>query len=412
MWKVAWRNIWRNRTRTVISITAIALSYATLLVSLGFAEAVYGQMEESAVVVAGGNILIHGTGYWASQSGEFLIADPDQVIETAQQVPGVTHVVPRVIALGLASSPTGSTAIRLSGIDPAAERLLQDLSPYVNQGTFLAGGENDPLVLGRKIAEDLELELGDRVVITATDADGEVTRALFHLTGILHTGLDSLDQVAAYTTLEAGQRALGMGSSVTQLGIMLERDSQRRIVRDQIRERLGERTATLELLTWDEALPDLVGYIEIDRSFGIIYGVVALIIVGFGIANTFLMSVMERIREFGLLGAIGLTPRRATRLVLIEALCLGLASLAIGLVIGGAIHTYFHTVGLDLAALADFDWEVSGVALADTVIYSRLNPVSWLVSSLTVLLLILATALYPAWRAGRLEPARAMRTFQ
>ncbi|MBN1945771.1 MAG: ABC transporter permease [Bradymonadales bacterium] len=414
MWKVAWRNLWRNRTRTALSIAAIGLTHALLLVFMAINEAGYQSAEQSAVKTAGGQLLVHGSGYWQSLSSRHTVDHPTAVISTLEGMVGVEAVIGRVILQGLVSSSHGSSMVRLAGIDRQQEALQIDLGPYVTQGSFLDPADQaaNPLVLGRGIIHDLELELGDRVVLTATDPQGEVTRALFRLTGILETGSDSYDEYAAYTTVEAAQRAFAMGERLTQIGVLLDQNAQPDAIRNRLQRLLGERADTLEVLTWAEAYPDLVGYIETDRGLGLVFAIVAFLVVGFGIANTFLMSVMERIRELGLLGALGLGPGKILKLVICEASCLGLTAVSLGVSLGAAVNYYLCAVGLDLKMFGDIEWDAGGIILSETVIHSSFDAASWIVASLVVLAVVLASSLYPAWRARRLEPAQAMRCFQ
>jgi ABC-type lipoprotein release transport system permease subunit len=411
MLRLAWRNLWRNRTRTAIVLVAISFTYALMLISMGINDATHRRMEEAAVRTAGGNLLVHGEGYWLNQGSDQLIETPEAVLAALAEVAPIQAVVPRVLVMGILSSPRGTAGVRLTGIDPVAEGQLVDLRRYLVAGSFLDGEARHPLLLGSGIVDELALELGDRVVLTATDPAGEVVRALFHLTGVLRTGTEMVDDGMAYTTIAAAREALGMGERLTQIGVLIGDDARRGEVRAAMAARL-EGVDGLEVLTWDEAIPEMVGLIEIDDAFGYIYMIIIFVVVGFGIANTFLMSVLERVRELGLLAAIGLTPGRTVRMVLSEALLLAVLALALGFALGYAGHVYFRDVGLDIAEVYGMEVEMAGVMLDDTVIRSELRPVKWIVGSVSVLLLVLVTSVYPAMRAVRLDPAQAMRTYE
>jgi len=421
MWKLAWRNLWRNRGRTSIMLGAIALSMGLLFVQMGMADDMHAKMEQAAVKTAGGSVLVHGEGYWEAQSSDIVLERPDEVADAARQIQGVETVLERVYITGLLTSPHGSAGARITGIDPDTEAELQDLEPYLVEGTFLdrpseaapSGTiERAPLVLGDELVEELEVELGDRVVVTTTDPEGEVTRALFWLTGILDTGVESLDASSAYTTIGAAQRAVSLGDRLTQIALLIESDEMRYEIKDRLVSALASRGDTIEVLTWDEAIPEMVGFIEVDDAYNYLFGVAVFVIVAFGIANTFLMAVMERVRELGLLGAIGLSPGRIAQLVLAETVLLASVAIALGFALGLAGHTYLDTVGLDLRDLYDADLDVSGVTLTDTTIGSELNVAKWSIAAGLVFMLVVISSLYPAWRASRLDPAEAMRTFE
>jgi ABC-type lipoprotein release transport system permease subunit len=412
MWRLAWRNLWRSRTRTAITGSAIALSLALQLISYGTADAIYEKMMGGAVEAAGGNVLLQGKGFWEAQSLDITVEDPRGVVEAVSRVPGVVAAIPRVTATALVSSARSSVGVQLQGIDPVAEAQLSDLGRFVVRGTYLGPEVADPIVLGAGIALDLHLELGDRVVITATDPEGEMVRALFHLGGILETGSAATDDFLAITRIETAQKALGLGERVTQVGVLVSQDGDRGGVRDALLAALGERARAMEALTWDEAMPALMSFVELDSAMAEVFGWVVFLVVAFGIANTFLMAVLERTRELGLLAAIGLTPGATARLVVAETLLLGAVFIALGLALGLLGHWYLSAVGIDIAQMSGMDIEISGVVLDDMVIHSRVVWSRWLGTSLGVLGLVVLSGLYPAWKTTRLSPTEAMRTYE
>ncbi len=413
MWRLAWRNLLRNRTRTFITVTAIALSYGLFLVSAGINAGMYAKMLRSAARTAGGDVLVHGKGYWETRASDVVLTDPASAVAALEQVEGVTAVIPRVVASGLLSSPRGNAGVQLSGIDVEREAALRDMRRHATRGVFFGVEHDDPIVLGTRLASDLGVDVGDRVVLTGTDPAGEMARQLFYVTDLVETGSAMADGALAYTTLEAAQRALGLGTAVTQIGILTGDGLALEAVRDRAARALGARAEALEIMTWKEAMPEMVGFIEMDKSMNVVFSLVIFLIVAFGIANTFMMAVMERVRELGLLSAIGVGPWRIGGLVLRETVLMCLVALAAGLGVGLAGHGYLATEGLDLAALmGGSELQVSGVVLDDMMIFSQLDPVGWATAGAVVLGLVLLSALYPAVRATRLEPAAAMRTYE
>jgi ABC-type lipoprotein release transport system permease subunit len=300
----------------------------------------------------------------------------------------------------------------LQGIDPAREVAIRDLSDDVTVGTYLDQPDrDDPIILGREIVEKLELELGDRVVLTASRPDGEVTRALFHLTGVFETGFSEIDEIAGFTTLEAAQKAVEAEGALTQIGVLFDPSIPAEAVANNIRASVGTNANSLEVLTWQEAVPEMVGFIQIDDAFGYIYLAVMLGIVAFAIVNTFLMAVMERVREFGLLNALGLRDSGVARLLLTETALMTAIAMTLGFVLGLAGHLAVDHWGISLAVYGFEDMEVSGVDFADMVMYSKITPIKWVAASILVALVTFGSALYPAWRASRLAPSEAMRFF-
>lgn len=408
MLKLAWRNLWRNRTRTLIICSAITFSYALMLVSLGISDDMYSKMLDAAAVGAGGEVLVHGDGWWETQSSDIVIDQPAQVEEALRGVEGVEAVIPRVVINGLLTSSRGNEAARLMGVDLEAEVKLRDVTENLEKGEFFSGEYDKPVVLSEKLVDKLGLELGDKVVLTASQPDGEVTRALFRLDGVVASS--AIGENLAYTTVAAAQKAVRMEGMLTQFGL-LTTDA---VAHEQVDVRAAKALEgrDIEVLTWEEAVPEMVGFIEMDQAFGYLYMIVVFIVVVFAIANTFLMAVMERVREFGLLNAIGMTPARVGRLLLWETGLLAVISIVIGFGIGLGIHFYIAEVGINTAEMYGGDMELSGVSLTDMVMRSEINPVKWIVGTATVFVAVMLSAIYPAWRATKLAPAEAMRFYE
>jgi len=410
--RLAWRNLRRSRTRTAISATAIFLSFFVMLFNLSLKDASYQQMLRAAVKVAGGSVLVHAEGWQESRAANLLVTNPGRVLEAARRIPEVRAVIPRMIIEGLISSARGAEPVRLQGVDRQAQGELSDLARFLAQGTYLEPNEDQPLVVGPKLARKLAVKLGDRVVLTATDRNGEMARSLFHVSGILQprTGLE---EGVAFTSLAAAAAMVGAEAACTEIGLLLADDNRRGEVASALRAALsapGEQR--LEVLTWEQVLPELQGTIRSDKALTYLLVFVIFVVVGFGIANTLLTSVLERVRELGLLSALGLTPVRTAGLVLAESGLLAILSLSLGYALMLALHLAFTGQGIEVAALAGMKVEWGGVILDDVRLRTAINPARWLFGGAGVALIVVASALYPAWKAMRLDPAQAMRTYE
>jgi ABC-type lipoprotein release transport system permease subunit len=388
------------------------MTYGMTLFGMGVGDDSHQRMLREAVLMAGGDVLVHGDGYWATRGSDVVMESGSEVVRAVAGVEGVGRELPRVLINGLLSTSAATRPVFLQGVDPGAEDAWRNLSEDVTAGTFLRDPPRDPLVLGSRLAGRLEVELGGRVVLTASDPAGEVTRALFHVTGILETGNREMDELLAFTTVSGAQRAVAMEGALTQVGVLLTDGNGPEPVADRIRVALGARNGDLEVLTWREAVPEMVGFVELDDAFGYIYIVVIFVVVLFAITNTFLMAVMERVREFGLLAALGLRGDRIGGLILRETLLLTALAMGAGFVIGYSCHLAADHWGINLAMWGLDEVEISGVDVADMVIRSTINPAKWFAASVLVALASLGSALYPAWRAMRLAPAEAMRFFE
>ena len=408
--KIAWRNLWRNRTRTGIVISAIAFSYGLMLFLFGVADYSYQEMGEATVSAVGGHVLIHGEGYWEMPTGGQVVEQPGAVRAELEAMPQVEAVAERVIAFGLLSSPDATEGAQIMGVRPGEEGPFFDLERQVVEGEFLTSGRARPVVIDANQAELLGLSIGDRLVVTATDLEGEVTRGLFFIDGLLRGMPGQAGEGRAFVLLEDFQELLGYGERVTQIGVRLVNDDARRSVALAAISLFEGRD--LEVLTWDDAVPELVTLIEFDQAFTYIYVLIIMIIVVLGITNTLLMAVMERIREIGLLSALGLTPRRVGGLIVIETMMMTAVAMGVGLLLGLAGHFYMVEVGIDLSATMEMDMEISGVNLDMMMIHSHLDPGRWITGSVVIFVFVCLSALYPAFKATRLAPSEAMRFYE
>ncbi|MEZ4461950.1 MAG: FtsX-like permease family protein [bacterium] len=355
---------------------------------------------------AGGNALIHGKGYWEAQTNEKVLEGAARSSTRCRNARRQSGRPPAVILEGLLSTSASSAAIRIYGVDPKVETEFGNTARYLVRGDFF-NNEDAPLVLGAKTAKTLNVDLGDRVVLTVTDAHGEMQRALFYVSGVLQAGAASVDDGPAYTTLAAAQKAAGM-NGITQIGVLSDEASQ-----DAIKAAvLALNAPNTEVLTWQEAMPDLVGFIKLDAAFGDLYGIIVFIVVVFAVMNTFLMIVMERIRELGLLAALGLKPRQIALLLIYESFLMAVVAIAIGFGLGYLGHFTLKTVGIDMADLYGTDVQMGGVTMVDTVVRSKINITRWVNATLSVLALVMLGAVYPAFKASRMNPSQSMRFFQ
>jgi ABC-type lipoprotein release transport system permease subunit len=412
LWKIAWRNLWRHRGRTLIMVSVVALAYGLLLIGMGVNAHMHDRMLHEAARAAGGDILVHADGYWDTRATDLVIPDGARVTEAVARVPGVATAIPRVLTSALVSTSADSRPVLLQGVRPELEAQLRDPGRNIREGTFLQDGRRDGLVLGRRLADRLEVGVGDRVVLTASRPDGEMTRALFHLSGTVETGTRELDEILGFTTLEAAQRALGMGNAITQVGVLVQDAAGVEDVAAAIRAATGADRNGLEVLPWAEAVPEMVGLLEMDAAMDAIYMGVIFLVVLFSITNTFLMAVMERVRELGLLNALGLGHRKIGGLMLNETVLLTALAMATGLALGLVGHVAINHWGIPISSYGIEEMELAGIDMGDMVIYSTIRPLQWLVGSLFVGGATIVSALYPAWRATRLAPAEAMRFYE
>jgi len=400
--KLAWRNLWRNQRRSLITGGAVAWGLAMLIFSSGVGEGVISGMLARGIGAAAGTVVVQGPGWQDERKVEMVVPDSGAVASrVAADLPEAV-ITRRIFVRGLLTSPSGSSSVSLTAVDPGPEGEVNDVTDQIVEGSFFGEGDSsNGIVLGRTLAESLDVELGDKVVLLAK-GPGEMESQLFRVTGVFASGLDDIDGFCGYVRLGAAQEMLGLGDGAHQVGAHL---SGVRGTRAAVRAVDAAVAAEeLEVLSWQDALPQLHEYTSFYRVQTYIAFLVMFAMIGLGIVNTVLMSVLERMREFGVMMALGTSPRRLAALVLTEAALLGAVATGLGVVLGVLMNWPMAVYGMDFAQFFGGDTvEVAGFALV-TTLYADLDPLKVVIFALTVWTVTTAAAIYPAVKAAALTP--------
>lgn len=416
---LAWRNLWRNRRRTVITLTTIAVGFALAVVSIGLGDGAHNQIIRTSIRTGEGHLTVQPRGYLTAPANHLYLPDGAAIAKALREagVPG--QVAGRIHLQVLASTAANSVGAALQGMAREGDPLVDILRGQLIAGEWPAAGDDRGVVVGRKMADKLELKPGSKLVVMAGTGGGEVTSRLGRVRGIYATGLDELDAFLVATTLsfarpllpvdDGAPRASRVDEPVTRFAIFLPSDNEDVIAQWKQRLRALDLPDHAVVLDWREMMPQVVNFVIADDIGNYIWLVFILVMVAFSIVNTILMSALERTREFGLLRALGMRPRQVLALMLSEAVLLALASLAVGWVVGGLAHAWLATNGLDLRALYPQGLEFGGMFM-EPVMYSELSPGR--VATLTAIVFVTTVlgGLYPALRAARVPPTAALAT--
>ena len=412
---LALRNLRRNLRRTLLTSSAMVIGGIFLMVSLPLGDGTHEAWIESAVRMGSGHITLQHPRFHTSRKIEDRL-DPQtrSAGEAALARRGVREMVravsPRLSIGGLASSPSGARPAQIMGVDPIGESEFSILDEKVVEGRYLKPDDRIAAFVGSGLAEALELRVGSRLVLTAQDSQGEIAGQLVRVVGIFQSGVPEIDQSLIHIPLATAGGWLQAADTATGLAVLLSdsRDVPRltRALRAELSPAVD--AGTLKVMTWREAMPALDAAVKIDDFGNYLFQGILFTIIGLGIVNTVLMSVLHRHREFGVLQALGLTPRQTGGLVMVEGLVLTVVSGAIGIGLGLFITWFFWADGLDLSGAWDEDWSFSGVVM-DPVIVPVFR-VARVIQGLVFMFLIGALAsVYPALRASRIDVAEAMK---
>ncbi|MCZ7557521.1 MAG: FtsX-like permease family protein [Bacteroidia bacterium] len=398
---IAWRNLKRNRRRSAVVLASIVVGVVSLMLYDGLSYGMMVEMLDNAIGNSIGHIQIHGKGFHDNRVIQLHIPDRAEAERALEGVEGISGWSSRVVSFGLLSSALGSSGGIMLGVDSAREQGVSYVGAKVVEGRYVAAGGREILV-GRKMAEKLHVGIGDKVVGMASALDGEVGSELFRVVGIFETVSSDFDKTHVFIPLGTVQGMLSMEQRIVEIAITVQDVERVDEVASEIRSRLGE---GYEVLTYKEQLPILVATLEMyDQMLFIIYLIIGLAMI-FGIVNTMLMSVFERIQEFGVLMAIGMRNRLVFNMVMAEALCLAAVGTLAGLILGTASTLLLGHVGINLRMFAE-GFASFGVG---TTIYPVLRLNGFLGILVTIPVTTMLGAVYPAWRATRLQPVSAIR---
>lgn len=398
---LAWRNIWRNTRRTLITAAAIGVGLAALIVTIGLTEGMRVHLVDVSTGALIGDAQIHATGWLQVRDETLTLPDPERLLTATLAAPAVRAVAPRVRGTALLAIGDRSAAVQLIGVDPTAEQAITTWATSLSTGAYLSG--DDEVLIGRTLAKDLDVEVGTRLALTAADVHtGDMNGAMVRVAGILYTASPTIDERAVIVTLPQSQRLLGLPGAIHEIAMRLTLPPGG--PEELVQAALAPLDADgLEVTSWRAVSPLAAQLMELQDVYLIFIGLIVFSIIALGIMNTLSMSLLERFHEFGVLRAIGTTPLRLATLVLTEAASLGVVGAAMGVGLGLLVHWPLTRTGLKLT-----ETNFGDVSFATRII--PVLDVGWVVGSAVVFVaLTTLVALIVAIRAARIQPAAALR---
>ncbi|MCP9290732.1 ABC transporter permease [Gracilimonas sediminicola] len=400
--KLGWKNIWRNPMRSSVVIVAVLLGTWAGIFSAGFLNGMVQDSLSNQIELSVGHIQIMHPRFDDLYNPKYQVDKADEVKETLQNEPYVTDISVKSLVTGLAQSTRNSYGVTVNGVSPATDTLLA-IKQYMTEGTFLTSDRRNPIVIGRKLAERLDIGMRSRMVLSFQDINGEITGGAFRVAGIFDSFSNQYDESTVFVLKDDLNRLIGSGQAVHN--IRVDTDDLSRA--DEYARQLREQFPELKIKTWRDIAPDL-RYI-FDMMDISLYMVMVLITIGlvFSIINTMLMAVLERTRELGMLRAIGMNKSRTFSMIMFETFFLTMAGTPLGLLFSWLTISYFSHSGIDLSAFSEGLSEYG----FSTIIYPELSAAYYLNITLLIAVAALLSAIYPAVRTLKLNPVQAIRKF-
>lgn len=403
LWMIAYRDLGRNRRRSALTLVAVALGMALLVVMSGLMAGAIGSSLDNSIRLQTGHVQVRAVSYdedEVSLEWEDLLNDPQGLATQIQALPGVRVATPVLWANGMVTARDESVGVQVYGIDPLSEAHAP-IREALAAGGFLAPDDRSGILIGQRLAESLGLTVGGQVNLLVSTADQQPDEAVFTIRGLYATGIPNYDETTVFLPLSKAQAFTRTGERASAIRILLDDREEAEAIAGALR--APERS----VLTWHDLNKMLLQLMEQGAVFIQLMYLVVLAVVAVVIANTLLMAVFERTREMGILAALGMKGRQILLMFLLEAGTLALAGIALGDLLGGLGVAYFATAGLpigDAAAAAS-----TNIIAYGNMLYARFSPSDMVSLSVMGLIITLLASLYPAWLAARLEPIEALR---
>ena len=402
IWQMGWRNIWRNPRRTIVIMIAVVIGIWNMIFLGALMRGVADQMVRNGIATLTGHIQVQHKGYRRDPVIENSIAEPKAVVEALESdLPPGANWAPRLRVNAIVSNARHSRGATLVGIDPQREAAVSFIGQVAIDGRYLEAGDGLGIMIGRKMAENFETGLGRKLVLMAQDSSGEIASRAFRIAGIYRAELEATEAQFVFVTLPAAQEMLKLPGGISEASILLASSSEAEEAADRLRSALP--SDEYAVFTWQQLLPALFAVLKMYDVVILLWYLAVFIAMGFGIVNTTLMAVFERIREFGLMKALGMKPLWIVREVLVESVILLVMGMAAGNLLGFLSVLALHG-GIDLSSLA-LGLEFAGMP---RVVYPVIMYKDVASANLMVLLLGLLVSLYPAVKAARFTPVEAL----
>src|SRR3990172_8051338 len=401
--RLAWRNIWRHRRRTVIIVLAMGLSLAFMMFYDGLLDGFNQAIAGNAVRVLGGNIQVHAEGYREKVDSNPLLplTDGTAVVQAALAQPDVIAASRRIQTGGLVSNREGAFSMNIIGIEPEAEAPVSLIAEHIVDGRYVEAADEDSILIGKGLADALSIKVGDRITMVGSDIHKQNRQRTMTVIGIYDVGIPSIEKGTAYISLSEAQNLFGLRDQSTEVQITLEKVG----TESAVVAALAPALPGYEVESWEKNYPEL-GTAVNRKSFVMdIFSVIIVMIAGIGILNLLMMAIFERTREIGLLGAMGLKPLQIATIFILEGTLIGFVGVLAGVAMGLGINLSLMQVGMDYSQFAGI---TDYMALISGRVYPTLGVSKLLWRAGVVLVISMLAALVPAMLASRREPSEAL----
>ncbi len=399
---ISWRNIWRNKVRSLVIIFSIALGIFAGVFSAAFFKGMAEQRIQKVIKTEMSYIQVHQPEYRQNSEFSNFMPDGSKLTDEIRQLPNVTGVSQRILIQSMAASAETASGVLIAGIDPENESKVTNLSTKIIDGAYFEGIKRNPVVIGKKLAEKLNVKVRSKIVLTLQDLENNITSGAFRVAGIYSTNSNMYDESHVFIHASDLIKLTGFPETgAHEIAINIDDSETLPMVESQVKEiATGE-----EVLNWKALSPEMNYLTEAMDMYMYIFIIIILLALLFGIINTMLMVVMERTKEIGMLMAVGMNKMRIFSMIVLESILLSITGGMVGIVIGALTSKYGETHPIDLSMWAQ-GYQQLGF---DAFVYTSLDPVMLVNVTIMVMFTGVIAALYPAYKALKNDPADALR---
>ncbi len=399
---ISWRNVWRHKLRSSVILAAVAIGICAGVFSWAFYKGMMNQRVDTAIATEASNIQIHMPGYTEDPEIKNFISNGNQIVEDISKINGIKGVSKRILTNAMATSAEQGTGVLVVGIAPEQEKKVTNISERITTGNYFGSSKN-PVVIGKKLAEKLKIKERSKIILTLQQMDGTLTKAQFRVAGIYDITNTMYEEMNVFVRADDLAGILLLDPKACHEIAVKVIDNSRET---ELYNLIKPKYAAMDVKAWREIMPEVsVAEKSIDISM-IIFMIVILVGLSLAIINTMLMAVLERVKEIGMLMAIGMNRKRVFNMILLETIFLTLSGTIVGIIIASALSGYFGHFGIDLSMGTEV-YESMGY---DSFIFPVLSMDIIIKVTIMVVIASILSAIYPAIKALKLNPADAIRT--
>ncbi len=399
---MAWRNVWRNKMRSVVIMLSIAVGLFAGIAVLSLYKGMIKNRVRTVIDAEAGHLQLHDSNFKKDYEPRYVVINGEAIIQKILSLPQVKSVAKRSVTNGMLATATGSAGVQILGVIPATEYEISQLKKKIVEGYEFDTARKNEIMVGKKLAQKMKLKKDSKLVLTFTDAGGSIVSGAFRVAAVFQSNNAPLDERTVYVTISDLNSLLTIGNNFHETVVLLKNDDDLPMVQTQL-QRLFP---AYHIESWKEISPETELMVKTTNQYSYIIMVIIMFALAFGIINTMLMAILERTREIGMMVALGTSKPRIFSLVLLETLFLTLAGTPIGILIGWLVTGYFGKHGLDLSGMGQEMMSSFGFG---TVIYTEFPMEKITGVMLIVFVTAIVSCLFPAIKALKLQPVEALR---